>query len=76
MCPNPVLSKVEEDALAKHCNKILKCSFPVNHDDLCDVVLSMIKKTGRKTPFTNGRPWVLLVPCIDVPQRSAYGTLC
>ena len=42
MCPNPVLSKVEKDALAKHCNKILKCSFPVNHDDLCDVVVSFI----------------------------------
>ena len=42
MCPNPVLNKVEEDALAKHCNKILKCGFPVNHDDLCDVVVSFI----------------------------------
>ena len=74
MCPNPVLSKVEEDALAKRCNKILKCGFPVNHDDLCDVVSSMIKETGRKTPFTNGRPgyyWFHVLMC-----RNAQLTEC
>ena len=28
MGPNPVLRKAEEDALAKHCIKLLKCGFP------------------------------------------------
>ena len=28
----------------------------MNRDDLCDIVSTIIKETGRKTPFTNGRP--------------------
>ena len=56
MGPNPVLTKAEESSLASFCIKLLKCSFPINREDLFDIVQNVVKQEGRKTPFTDGRP--------------------
>ena len=50
------LTKAEESSLASFCIKLLKCSFPINTEDLFDIVQNVIKQEGRKTPFTDGRP--------------------
>ena len=56
MGPSPVLTKAEEDSLATFCIKLLKCGFPINRDDLMDIVQRVIKDDGRKNPFTEDRP--------------------
>ena len=56
MGPSPVLTKAEEDSLAAFCIKLLKCGFPINRDDLMDIVQRVIKDDGRKNPFTEDRP--------------------
>ena len=56
MSPPSVLTKAEETMLASFCIQYLKCGFPINRNDLCDIVQNMVQEDGRKTPFTNGRP--------------------
>ena len=56
MGPNPVLTRAEEASLTTFCIKLLKCGFPINHDDLLDIVQKVVKEDKRKTPFTDDRP--------------------
>ena len=50
------LLKAEETMLVSFCIKYLKCGFPINRNDLCDIVQNVVQEDGHKTPFTNGRP--------------------
>ncbi|KAL5467063.1 hypothetical protein EMCRGX_G031235 [Ephydatia muelleri] len=56
MGPNPVLTRAEEASLTTFCIKLLKCGFPINRDDLLDIVQKVVKEDKRKTPFTDDRP--------------------
>ena len=56
MGPLSVLSKAEETMFASFCIKYLKCGFPINRNDLCDIVQNVVQEDGRKSPFTNRRP--------------------
>ncbi|KAL5499318.1 hypothetical protein EMCRGX_G010708 [Ephydatia muelleri] len=56
MGPPSVLTKAEEAMLANFCTKYLKCGFPINREDLFDIVQRIIQVDGRQTPFTDGRP--------------------
>ncbi|KAL5493432.1 hypothetical protein EMCRGX_G014613 [Ephydatia muelleri] len=56
MGPPSVLTKAEEAMLANFCIKYLKCGFPINREDLFDIVQRIIQVDGRQTPFTDGRP--------------------
>ena len=56
MGPPSVLTKAEEAMLANFCIKYLKCGFPINREDLFDIVQRIIQEDGRQTPFTDGRP--------------------
>ena len=56
MGPQSVLTKAEETMLASFCIQYLKCGFPINRNDLCDIVQNVVQEDGHKTPFTNGRP--------------------
>eukprot|EP00731_Ephydatia_muelleri_P003157 Em0001g3157a len=56
MGPNSVLTKAEETALATFCQKLLKCGFPINCEDLFNTVQKIVKEDGRKNPFTDDWP--------------------
>ena len=56
MGPNPVLTRAEEASLTTFCIKLLKCGFPINRNDLLDIVQKVVKEDKRKTPFTDDRP--------------------
>ena len=55
MGPNPVLTRAEEASLATFCIKLLKCGFPLNCDDLLDIVQKVVKEDERKNTFTDDR---------------------
>ena len=42
--------------MASFCINVLTCGFPINREDLFDIVQNVVKQEGRKTPFTDDRP--------------------
>ena len=48
MGPSTVLTKAEEATLAAFCIKFLKCGFPINRQDLCDIVAKVVKADKRR----------------------------
>ena len=56
MGPSTVLTMAEEAMLAAFCIKFLKCGFPINRQDFCDIFAKVVKADKRRNPFKDGRP--------------------
>ena len=68
MGPPSVLTKAEEAMLANFCIKYLKCGFPINREDLFDIVQRIIQVDGRQTPFTDGSSETATSTCLYDPS--------
>ena len=77
--PPSVLSKEEEDALAKYIIDMVKMGFGLSREDVMCLAFVIAERSGKKHPFHDdmaGRRWLMVFETVMPTLHSAHHNHC